>query len=213
MMCLRGVSVWWPPAVKELWLARESLWASKGRPNCSPRGLLTLSRPSRVQGEPALICEENGPPNANWHTAVSTGPTDGAFMLSVLSLLHGCVWQNWHQCTIMSVFNHRLNDRSVKRLRDRQIVQRDMLQQFQKYETEYLFASVFSLLLFLYQCLCGDTVWVATPIFQENTAAAYRALMVSKNRSNCVMTPSVYNKQSDRLSGYPGTLGPWVSAI
>lgn len=104
MMCLRGVSVWWPPAVKERWLARESLWASKGRPNCSPRGLLTLSRLSRVQGEPALSCEENGPPNANWHTAVSTGPTDGAFMLSVLSLLHGCVWQNWHQCTIMSVF-------------------------------------------------------------------------------------------------------------
>lgn len=35
----------------------------------------------------------------------------------------------------MSVFNHRLNDGSVKQLRDRQIAQRDMLQQFQKYET------------------------------------------------------------------------------
>lgn len=96
----------------------------------------------------------------------------------------------------MSVFNHRLNDRSVKQLRDRQIAQRDMLQQFQKKMR----------LLFLYQCLWGDAVWVATPIFQENTAAAYCALTVSKNRSNCVMTPSVYNKQSDRLSGYPGTL-------
>lgn len=30
----------------------------------------------------------------------------------------------------MSIFNHRLNDRSVKKLRDRQITQREMLQQF-----------------------------------------------------------------------------------
>lgn len=145
-------SVWWPTAVKERWLARESLWASKGRPNCSPRGLLTLSRLSRVQGEPALICEENGPPNANWHTAVSTGPTNGAFMLSVLSLMHGCVWQNWHQCTIMSVFNHRLNDGSVKQLRERQIAQRDMLQRFQKYETSLPLS-----VLMWWCCVSGDT--------------------------------------------------------
>lgn len=98
------------------------------------------------------LCEENRPPNANWHTAVSTGPTNGAFMLSVLSLLHGCVWQNWHQCTIMLVFNHRLNDGSVKQLRDRQIAQRDMLQQFQKYETSLPIS-----VLMWWCCVSGDT--------------------------------------------------------
>lgn len=99
-------------------------------PNCSPRLLQTLSRLSHVQVNQLHLWGERATKCYPRCTAVSTGPANGAFMLAVLSLLHPCVWENRHECTIVSIFNHRLNDRSVKKLRDRQITQREMLQQF-----------------------------------------------------------------------------------
>lgn len=174
-------------------------------PNCSPRLLQTLSRLSHVQVNQLHLWGERGTKCYPRCTAVSTGPANGAFMLAVLSLLHPCVWENRHECTIVSIFNHRLNDRSVKKLRDRQITQREMLQQFPNMRLSVcvcvcLFPVFF--LLFLYQCLCSDFVWVATPISQENTATAEW----SKHRSGFVMTLLRQARQSDQLSEYPGTL-------
>lgn len=117
-----------------------------------------------------FLCSLNVTPSCGMHHSI-WGALAGRAPLDIWNLAIA-----WHECTIVSVFIAILKILQHKSSETYRYSEEDVAR-VRKLETlreKNTLGEVFSwLLLFLHQRSCGGIVCVATPVVQENTAAAY----------------------------------------